>query len=184
MILLIKGMVCQHCVRAVETALAKAGISGARVELGRVDAPDSEITATSLTELDRLLEGGGFTRISNRDEEMVERVKHEVIKYVRKSDNAMKLSAVIADAVGSDYTYVSRVFSAMEGRTIERYAILQRVEYVKELLAYGELTISEIAWRAGYSSVAHLSRQFKEVTGMTPTAYLKTSCQRSALNDI
>ena len=129
----IKGMVCRHCVEAVEA--------------------------------------------------LVEAAKQVIIDHVRNHDCRFNLSACLQDHLNTDYSTLSKIFSATEGRTIEKYSIAQRVEFAKELLSYGEMTISEVADRAGYSSVAHLSRQFKTQTGMTPSQFQKLRPERIPLND-
>lgn len=177
-------MVCRHCIEAVKAACEAAGITGAQISLGYACVADSQLTAATLNALDKELETKGFQRISDHNEILVERIKQIIIEHVRTHTHNFNLSACLADRLATDYSSLSRIFSASEGRTIEKYAILQRIEYVKELLSYRELTISEIAYRAGYSSAAHLSRQFKEVTGMTPTAYLKTPTPRLPLNSL
>lgn len=180
----IKGMVCRHCVEAVEHALAAAGITGATARLGYADIPDTLATPKEFARLDKELEARGFTRITDAGTLLIEQAKRCILKHVRDEDCHFNLSACISDHLGVDYSTLSKLFSAREGRTIEQYHIAQRIEYVKELLSYGEMNISEVADKAGYSSVAHLSRQFKTITGMTPTAYLKGAPLRTPLNEV
>lgn len=116
---------------------------------------------------------------------LVEKIKRAVIEHVRQPGECrLNLSACLERHIGATYDTMSRVFSAHEGRTLEKYQMAQRVEWVKELLGYGQYTISEIADMTGYSSTAHLSRQFKSVTGLTPTEYLRTSMERRGLNEV
>ena len=155
MILFIKNMVCDRCVMTVKNILASLGYEHAEVSMGKAEV-DADLTAAELD------------TIGN---------KNAVIALVRRDDAAQEnLSSLLTAAVGVDYRQMSAVFSAHEHRTIEKFYIAQKVERVKELIDYGELTVSEIAYATGYSSVAHLSRQFRQVTGMTPTQY-KTSNQ-------
>lgn len=175
----IRNMVCRHCVATVERALTEAGIPVDHVELGRavVDCDES-----MLPTIDRILADNDFERIADPDTRLVEQVKHAVIEHVRNIGEChLNLSACLADKLGVNYDHASRVFSRIEGRTIEKYQILQKIELVKELMGEPGMTLAEIADRAGYSSVAHLSRQFKGVTGMTPTAYMAsgTSSRKS-----
>ena len=160
----IRNMVCRHCVATVERALTEAGIHVDHVELGRAGVDcDLEL-------------------IADPDTRLVEQVKHAVIEHVRNIGEChLNLSACLADKLGVNYDHASRVFSRIEGRTIEKYQILQKIELVKELMGEPGMTLAEIADRAGYSSVAHLSRQFKGVTGMTPSAYMAsgTSSRKS-----
>lgn len=176
-------MVCRHCVEAVEAALAKAGVAGASVSLGGADIP-SEVAddPEAMQRLDGVLGAAGFERITDAEAALVDKAKLVIIRHVREEDCRFNLSACLQNHLNTDYSLISRVFSAREGRTVEKYAIAQRVEYVKELLSYRQLTISEIADRAGYSSVAHLSRQFKSVTGLTPTEFVRAALPRIPIN--
>lgn len=173
-------MVCRHCVASVEKVLATLGMTDITVDLGEAtftvprDLPEQE----ALRRIDTALTANGFERIADADEILVDNIKHAVISHVRDEvECKYNLSACIASHIGISYDQASRVFSRLEGRTIERYHILQKVEYVKEMLGYGNMNLAEIADRAGYSSAAHLSRQFKEVTGMTPTQYIASGAK-------
>lgn len=182
----IKGMVCRHCIEAVERALEKAGVSGAEVSLGGAELPDKQSSDPQLmAKVDHELEAAGFQRITEAEAALVEKTKLIIIEHVRNAaDCHLNLSACLSDHLHTDYSLISKIFSAREGRTIEKYAIAQRVEYVKELLSYRQLNITEIADQAGYSSVAHLSRQFKSVTGLTPSAFVKAALPRIPLNNV
>lgn len=180
----IRNMVCRQCVNTVKRLLAEANITYSNVELGKAEIDDNT-TQDKLQAFDCLLNREGFERILDPESALVEKVKLSVLHHVRnENDNRHNLSECIYNDVGVNYDTISRVFSAKEGRTIEKYYIAQKIEWVKELLNYGDLTLSEIAYKTGYSSVAHLSRQFKSVTGFTPTEYLKTSRERENLNEI
>lgn len=172
--LMIKNMVCRHCMRAVETILKKLGIENAEVMLGTVVIPDEELAKISIEQLDEELEADGFERISDRNAMIVENIKKTIIRHVRiERDCPLNLSACLEKHMDITYDTASRIFSAHEGRTIEKYFIAQKIELVKELMSYNQMSISEISDLTGYSSVSHLSRQFKEVTGMTPSQYLR-----------
>lgn len=180
----IKNMVCRHCVAALTGLLDSLGIAHGEVRIGSADI-DADLDASQLANLDRALAELGFERITDADEALVEATKHAIMEHVRDADHCrLKISACIADHVGASYDTLSRMFSRHEGRTIEQYTMAQRVEYVKELLGYGERTLTEIADIAGYSSAAHLSRQFKAVTGMTPTAWLALNPPRTSLDKV
>jgi AraC family transcriptional regulator len=181
----IKNMVCNRCIRVVREELSRLNVSVRSVTLGEVvvegDAklPISEIRAA--------LEGNGFELIEDKRLATVERIKRSIIEHVRRDPESAggKASAAIAKAVGADYDSLSALFSSIEQVTIEQYTILQRIEYVKELLKYGELTLGEIAFRTGYSSVQHLSRQFKQVTGLTATEFKRmTTPQRTPIDRV
>ena len=184
MLIPIKGMVCNHCVEAVAAAIQAAQIPGAHVRLGEAEVPDSAMSASKLQKLDEELALRGFERITDQAEKLIERTKLAILEHVRDERCRFNLSACLQDHLDVDYSTISKLFSSREGRTIEKYAIAQRAEYVKELLSYRQLNISEIADKTGYSSVAHLSRQFKSVTGMTPSYFLKNSTARIPLNEV
>lgn len=177
--LMIKNMVCRHCVEAVRAILDRLGAKDAEVLLGAVRLPDSEAGRLDMAAFDRALEAAGFERIQDRNAQIVENIKKIIIRHVRiERDCPLNLSACLEKHLDISYDTASRIFSASEGRTIERYFIAQKIELVKELMGYNQMTLSEIADLTGYSSVSHLSRQFKELTGMTPSQYL-----RSGIND-
>lgn len=175
-------MVCAHCVDAVKRAFTMADIPEAQVCLGLATVPTDNVSNDQLNTLDRYLNAAGFERIDDPEARLIERVKLAVMHHVRHEPCHYNLSECLHKTLGIDYPSVSKLFSSHEGRTIEKYHIAQRVEYVKELLYYRELNISEIADKAGYSSVAHLSRQFKSVTGLTPSEFIKNNLPRIPLN--
>ncbi len=167
----IRNMVCRHCIEAVRRILERLEIPDGDVTLGSVTLP-APLSATQTGQLHEALHADGFELITDPEEILTERVRHAVMHHVRDENECrLNLSACIEQQVGQPYDTVSRIFSRREGRTIEAYTAAQRIERVKELLDYGELTLGEIAFRTGYSSTAHLSRRFKELTGMTPSAY-------------
>ncbi|RYY83517.1 MAG: AraC family transcriptional regulator [Chitinophagaceae bacterium] len=174
--LLVKNMVCHRCVLVLQQQLAASGIPYLSVALGSVQlaAPISEqqreALRTSLQEL-------GFDLLDDQRSTLVARIKSAIIEYVRGDEQLRqrKLSALLGERLQRDYAYLSSLFSSVEGITIEQYAILQRVELVKELLSYRERSLTEISYELGYSSVAHLSLQFKKITGMTPSQFKQLS---------
>lgn len=185
MILSIKNMVCDRCVMSVRATLDAMGLDVKSVGIGNAEIA-SELTSQQLDDLDSRLRATGFQLLRNHDDALVERIKTTAIYLARHAvDKQTKLSEQLSSALTTDYKQLSTIFSAHEHRTIEKFYIAQKIEYVKELLDYGELTVSEIAWRTGYSSVAHLSRQFLQVTGITPTQYkTQQSPPRRALDNI
>lgn len=185
-VLHIKNMVCDRCVMAVESCLSHAGITPQRVGLGfaEVESPPS---GAQLEELERRLESLGFELIEDNRSQMVERIKNIVVQYVHYSSAAQqgkKLSVVLTEELGMEYSSLSKLFSGCEGRTIESYAITQRIERVKELLENPALSLKQIAFQTGYSSTAYLSAQFKTQTGITPTAYRKMRPIRKPLDGL
>ena len=177
MILYIKNMVCNRCILVVEQRLNALQLPFEKVELGEVSmhAPPTDeqfdVLKQELTSL-------GFELLDDRKASVVSQVKSCIIKYVHGDDETVlnkKLSVVLAEKLQADYNYLSSLFSSVEGLTIEKYVILQRIERVKELLAYNELSLNEIADKLYYSSVQHLSQQFKKVTGLTPSQYKQSA---------
>ncbi len=168
-------MVCNRCILVVGQELQKLGLEAERIALGEVTLKQ-EPTPEKLVALDNVLIGLGFERIDDRKARLIEAIKKLVIEEIHhKSHRTKKLnwSVWLADQLHYDYNYLSSLFSSVEGLTLEQYIIQQKIEKVKELLFYDELTLSQIADRLEYSSVAHLSAQFKKVTGMTPTELKK-----------
>lgn len=172
-------MVCPRCIMAVQDILIEHGIPYVEVKLGEIllkefkDNLDLEALKQSLEEL-------GFELIEDQQVQIVERIKLIIIDIVRNPENyhpTYNLSYILSDKLGRNYHYLSYLFSSKEGITIEKYMILQKIEFVKELLIYDELNLSEIAYKLHYSSIAHLSNQFKQVTGFSPTAFKKLQRQ-------
>lgn len=155
------------------------------VALGEAHIEET-LTEEQLATLRERLRQIGFELIESREEQTVERMKNAVREYVRADKQPAETCAeYIARSIGGDYAAQCRLFAAHEGRTVEKFFLLQRIEYVKELIEYGELSVKEIAWRTGFSSVAHLSRQFKQLTGLTPSAYKQCqSAERSPIDGI
>ena len=170
--LYIKNMVCNRCKMVVKAEMGKRGFEPISVELGQVEL-QSAPTDEQKKELTEMLLQLGFELIDDKKSRMIEQVKNEVVKLVHHSKVGLKtnLSDHLAQEIGHDYKYISNLFSEVEGVTIEKYYIAQRIEKVKELLVYDELSLSEIAYRLNYSSVAYLSNQFKKVTGLTPSHF-------------
>lgn len=170
--LYIKNMVCPRCITAVRNELAQMGLQVTSLELGEAEIA-RDLSSDELANLNDALKKLGFELIGDRKSRIIEQIKNEIVYLVHHSDEILKtnLSAWLADRLHYDYTYLSNIFSEVEGTTIEKYYIAQRIEKVKELLVYDELSLSEIADAMGYSSPAYLSSQFKKVTGLTPTFY-------------
>lgn len=168
----IKHMVCPRCVMTARKIFNDCGITPLNVELGVVTLADP-VGGEKLDELRKSLEEYGFELIDDRRRQIVEQIRVGVIEYVRQPElrEKMNLSQWLCHKCRRDYSYISKLYTEINGISIEKYYIAQRVELVKELLIYGELTVSEIAYTIGYSSVAHLSAQFKSVTGLSPTQF-------------
>jgi AraC family transcriptional regulator len=183
-------MVCQRCVQAVGEALSSIGLHANKIGLGEVDVKGPDLSQEQLTALDKALEERGFERIDDRKARLIESIKNKVITMIHHSDHVDRKynwSTQLSEELHYDYNYLSNLFSAVEGITLEQYIIRQKIEKVKELLFYDELSLSEIAYKLGYSSVAHLSAQFKKITGLTPSELKKSrqiSANRKPLDDV
>lgn len=166
-------MVCDRCVMVVKKQLDESGILYRNVQLGEVELTEPPFES-QIHELREKLEENGFELLDDKKSKTVERIKNIIISLIHGKDADefnLKLSAVLEDKLKMDYNYLTTLFSSVEGITIEKYAILQRIEKVKELLKYDEKSLSDIAFELGYSSVQHLSQQFKKITGLTPSHF-------------
>ncbi|MDP4130284.1 MAG: AraC family transcriptional regulator [Bacteroidota bacterium] len=170
--LYIKNMVCNRCKMVVRETLEKQGLAPKTVELGEIEI-ENQPSKNQLENLQAGLKHFGFELIDDKKGRIIEKIKNQIVAMVHHSEENPKtnLSAVISGKLKMDYNYLSNLFSEVEGTTIEKYYINQRIEKVKELLIYDELSLSGIADELGYSSVAYLSNQFKKITGLTPTFY-------------
>jgi len=173
-ILLIKNMVCRRCVLAVEDILHDVEIPFTKVLFGEIHL-SNQLSERQKELLKGKLAFIGFELIDNHLSGLVEKIKAYVIKRARNDvddkENKITLSNYLSGKLHHEYTYLSSLFSSVEGRTIENFFIEQRIEKAKELLIYGQMTLSEIAYQLDYSSVAHLSAQFKKITGLTPSYF-------------
>jgi AraC-like DNA-binding protein len=185
-ILYIKNMVCDRCKKTVTTILCDLGIEHKPVYLGEVHL-NKPIDKSLKEKLSSRLSTEGFELIDNRKSRLIEQIKSALISQIQNEypDKRISLSKFLAQQLNHDYSYLSSLFSSVEGKTIEHYFIQQKIEKVKELLVYDELTLSEIAYKLGYSSVAHLSNQFKKETGLTPS-HFKTigSAKRQSIDKL
>ncbi len=170
----IKNMVCNRCIKVVKEEIEKLHYTIEKIELGEV-VITSDKEKFNLEEIKKVLEENGFELIDSRNANIIERIKILIINLIHHQpiENLpdINLSKEIVNETGLSYQYVSSLFSSTEGITIEKFIINQKIEKVKELLVYDELTLSEIAYNLGYSSVQHLSNQFKKITGLTPTYF-------------
>jgi AraC family transcriptional regulator len=177
MLLYIKNMVCDRCIMVVRELLDRLKLPYKNVQLGEVELVNIS-SEDQILQLTQSLAGLGFELLDDRKAEMVSKIKTNIIQMIHSSDQGeinKKTSVLLSERMGKDYHYLSNLFSTIEGMTIERYIILQRIERAKELLMYGEMNLVEIADLLGYSSVQHLSLQFKKITGLTPTHFKQIS---------
>lgn len=169
--LIIKNMVCGRCIKVVREELEKLGLNVEHIELGEVSISGKEFPYEKIK---TVLEENGFELVEDKKAMLINKVKSliiEVIQSDRLEEMDMNFSEYLSEQLDTDYSYLSSLFSSVENITIEHYIILQKIERAKELLRYNELTLSEIAWRLGYSSVQHLSNQFRKVTGFTASQF-------------
>lgn len=165
-------MVSNRCKMAVKEELKKLGLHFIVVDLGEVDVMEN----ISMAQRDLLKKGlleAGFELMDDKKSMLIEKIKNVIIEMVHHSNEVIKVnfSIYLSEKLNHDYTYLSNLFSEVQGTTIERFIISHKTERVKELIIYGEHNITEIAWKMGYSSVAHLSSQFKKVTGLSPSHF-------------
>lgn len=187
-VLLVKNMVCHRCLLAVEDVLIRLAIPFTNVNTGEIHL-NSAITSAQNSLLSDNLRVIGLELIDNRMAGLIERIKQLIIKKARnevdEKETKTKLSVYLSQSLHHEYTYLSHFFSTVEGRTIENYFIEQRIEKVKELLVYKEMSLSEIHYLLEYSSVAHLSNQFKKITGLTPSHFKEIgSAKRKMLDKV
>ncbi len=177
--LYIKNMVCNRCIMVVKDTLEKAGFRPETVTLGEA-AFNTLLTTEDKNTIQQVLEPLGFSLADDRKQQLVTKIKSLIVELVHQKDGelATNLSDYLSSKTHHDYHYLSGLFSELEGNTIEKYFIAQKIERVKELLAYDERSLSEIAWQLHYSSVAHLSNQFKKVTGYTPSQFKNNGSRR------
>jgi len=173
MLLHVKNMVCDRCILVVRQQLQNQGLTVKEISLGKVEV-EPEPSKEQLQDIASAFEILGFELIDKEKDQLVENIKTQVIELVHYSElNEIHQSLInlIAQRMNKDYAYLSRLFSDSQGLTIEKYIIQQKIEKVKELLEYGALNLNEIAYKMGYSSSAHLSTQFKSLTGISPSKY-------------
>jgi AraC-like DNA-binding protein len=170
--LFVKYMVSLRCKMLVKEELKKLGLHYVIVDLGMVEVLEN-ISEAQREQLQIRLKKSGLELLDNKKGILIEKIKNVIIEMVHYSDEIPKVnySDYISEKMGYDYTYLANIFSEVKGTTIQHFIIMHKIEKVKELLIYDELTLSEISYKLHYSSVAHLSNQFKKITGLTPTYY-------------
>jgi AraC-like DNA-binding protein len=170
----IKNMVCNRCISAVEKIFSEADISVNSVALGEVET-SSDVSAEKMLAVEKSLLETGFERIKDSAHQLVDKIKNMIIIKIGELDidENFLLSEFLSSKIPKDYSALSKTFSQNENITLEQFFILHKIEKVKELLLYNELTLTEIAGKLGYKSVQHLSSQFRNTTGFTPTEFKK-----------
>ena len=172
--LYIKNMVCPRCIKVVKDELTKLGLNVKNVELGEATI-ETNNKPVNLEQIRNILEANGFELLDDKQGKLVEKIKTLIIEKIQNTKDGelerFNFSKYLSENLNVTYQYLSHLFSSLEDITVEKYIIHQKIEKVKELLVYDELTLSEIAFNLGYSSVQHLSSQFKKITGFTPSHY-------------
>jgi AraC-like DNA-binding protein len=163
----------------VKDELSKLGLRYTRVELGEAEIMEN-ITNEQHDQMKVALQKWGLELMDDKKSMLIEKIKSVIIELIHYSDEQLKnnFSTYLSEKLNYDYTYLSNLFSEVEGTTIEHFMITHKIERVKELLVYDELNLTEIAWKLHYSSVAHLSNQFKKITGLTPTHFKELKQKR------
>jgi YesN/AraC family two-component response regulator len=181
----IKNMVCDRCKMVVKSELEQSKFNVLSIDLGEAEITET-LNQKQLTALNERLQAVGFSLIDDRKTRVVEKTKNLIVALVHSQNNGLTttLSQYLSFEIGQDYSSISHWFSAHEGTTIEQYYVLQRIERVKELLAYDELNLNEISDLLHYSSASHLSKQFKKVTSMTPSQFKATEQLRQPLDEV
>lgn len=168
----VKNMACQSCIFVVKSALEELEISTVRVKLGEIETKEA-ISDDEKRKLNSKIKKAGLELLENKQGILIEKIREVIINHVYKSDEKpnIKFSVLLSTELNHSYTYLSNIFSEIESISIEQFIIALKIERVKELIIFGEDTFSEIAHKLHYSSVAHLSTQFKKVTGLTPSHF-------------
>ncbi|HEX8377584.1 MAG TPA: helix-turn-helix transcriptional regulator [Pedobacter sp.] len=185
--LYIKNMVCHRCKMVVTSELEKLGLHPLNVSLGEVVIEEKEVGKEQLNKLSDGLKAVGFELIDDKRSKLIEQIKTLIIEIIhyKNEQPQINFSDLISVHLHHDYSYLSNLFSEVEGITIQQYILNQKIEKVKELLMYGDLSLSQIAMELGYSSTAHLSNQFKKLTGFTASEFKQMGVRsRQSLDDV
>ncbi len=187
MLLYIKNMVCHRCKMVIRTELEKLKLHPVNIALGEVFIEEKTLSKEQLSELSSALKIVGFELIDDRQSKQIEKIKTFIIDAIHYQEEPplKNYSELLSQHLHHDYSHLSNLFSEVEGITIEQYIINQKIEKVKELLTYNELSLSQIAFQLGYSSTAHLSNQFKKLTGLTPSKFRQMGIKsRKSLDEV
>ena len=186
-VLHIKNLVCDWCIKVVGDEITSLGFKIQFIELGKVGLKSS-VNNDEVVLIAKALEENGFKLLNDKKSRIVSKIKIEVIKYIHMGETIpekVNFSTYLSEKIGMDYSYLSTLFSSAVGLTIEKFIILHKIERVKELLIYDELSLKEISYQLEYSSVQYLSNQFKQTTGLTPTEYKKLEkSERQTLDNL
>lgn len=172
-------MVSNRCKMVVKQELKKLGLHFVLVDLGEIEIME-KLSPDVKDLLKKALHDSGLELMDDKRAVLIERIKNVIVEMVHHSDEMIKVnfSDFLSSKLDHDYTYMANLFSEVQGTTIEQFIIAHKIERIKELIIYGELNITEIAWKMNYSSVAHLSNQFKKVTGLSPSHFRQLKDKR------
>ena len=178
-------MACESCKIFVKEALEELDISPIKVELGEIETKE-DVSDDEKKKLNIQIRKAGLELVEKKQGVLIEKIRKFIIEYVAKSDNKpnIKFSVLLSEELGHSYAYLSNIFSEVEANTIEQYLIALKIERIKELLLFGDDTLSEIADKLNYSSVAHLSNQFKKITGLSPSHFKELKEKRISIQNI
>jgi YesN/AraC family two-component response regulator len=182
----IKNMVCIRCQMVVKAELLKLGLNYVSVKIGEASIVEN-LSEEQLKQLDSALREAGLEIMDDNKSILVEKIKAAIIELVHYTEEQIRvnLSDYLSDKLNYDYTYLANLFSEVKGTTIEKFYLAHKIEKVKEMIVYDELSLTEISYRMHYSSVAHLSNQFKKITGLTPTHFkMLKNKRRNTLEDL
>ena len=171
--ILIRGMVCERCIAVIKEGISNLGHEVSKISLGKVSL-NTELSKDELSKIEMLLRENGFELISKKQVRIVNQVKaviNEVFSENVRYDSQLRFSTLLSERLHLNYDSISELFSELEGITLEKYIIIRRLEKVKELVVYTDFSLTEIAYMTGFSSINHLSRQFKELTGLSPSHF-------------
>ncbi len=168
----VKNMACESCKIVVKKALTELDISPVKVELGEIETKQ-DLTIEEKKELNNKIKSAGLELLEKKQGVLIEKIRKVIYNYVYKSDEKpnIKFSVLLSEELNHNYNYLANFFSEVEATTIEQFILALKIERIKELIIFGEDTLSEIAYKLHYSSVAHLSAQFKKITGLTPSHF-------------
>ena len=175
----IKNMVCNRCILVVKQELEKLNLVANSIVLGEMQLT-KEPSVKQFVQLKQNLTALGFEVLDDSKKQLIEKIKNTIVEQIHYQpvDEKHNFSEILSKKLHKDYSHLSNLFSDVEGITIEKYVINQKIEKAKELIAYNEMNFNEIAYQLGYSSSAHLSAQFKKITGLTPTHFKKAGDKR------
>lgn len=181
--ILIRGMVCDRCISVIKEGITTLGYHVNNISLGKLSLLD-EVSKEGYEQIESFLDENGFEMISNRQMRIVNQAKdliNEVFAENVRYDSKLRFSSLLSETLHMNYDSISELFTELEGVTLEKYIITKRLEKVKELLVYTEFTLTEIAYITGFSSINHLSRQFKELTGLSPSHFKDVRASKQKL---